>query len=347
MYNKALAIDSGHPWSWNGKSNVLNQMGRYTEALTTAEQALAIDSGRADFWNSKGYALLSLGRYQESLDAFNAGLARDANNQYSQNGKQEALNKMGTSLGSNTVITPIPAPLSVTAVSTLGIQNKPPESSSGDSIAIVMVNEPISRYNTNSKNGVPMVGYAGELVKWNGISWESSPAIGSGITDSRGVLQVTFTEKYPGTYYYKFHLPAVDQSWSNIVTVQVIGYPIAEFDAAPTSGSVPLVVTFTDKSTGDKLSSRIWQYKLNSDSAWTTFTPDVTSSFSFTKPGSYDIKLNVKGTGGSDDEVKMNYINAVPTATPVPATLSVTAVSTPGIQIPLPLYHLQTAELPI
>ena len=45
-----------------------------------------------------------------------------------------------------------------------------------------------------------MVGYASELVKWNGISWESSPVIGSGITDSTGVLQVTFTEKYPGTY---------------------------------------------------------------------------------------------------------------------------------------------------
>ena len=177
-----------------------------------------------------------------------------------------------------------------------------------------------------------MVGYAGELVKWNGISWETSPVIGSGITDSTGVLQVTFTEKYPGTYYYKFHLSAVDQSWSNIVTVKVLAYPVAAFDAAPTSGSAPLTVTFTDTSTGDKISSRIWQYKLNSDSTWTTFTLDGTSSFTFTKAGSYDVKLTVTGTGGSDDEVKMNYINPVPTGTPIPAPLSVTAVSTPGIQ---------------
>ncbi len=177
-----------------------------------------------------------------------------------------------------------------------------------------------------------MVGYAGELVKWNGISWESSPAIGSGITDSTGVLQVTFTEKYPGTYYYKFHLPAVIQSWSNIVAVKVLAYPVAEFDAAPTSGSAPLAVRFADTSTGDTISSRLWQYKLSSDSAWTIFTLDGTSSFTFTKAGSYDIKLTVTGTGGSDDEVKTNYINLLPTGISTPVPLSVTAAVTSTIQ---------------
>jgi len=219
--------------------------------------------------------------------------------------------------------------------STPEIQSTPPSSSpsiSGDSIAIVMVNEPISRYNTNSLNGVPMAGYAGELVKWNGISWESSPVIGSGISDSTGVLQVTFTEKYPGTYYYKFHLPAVVQSWSNIVTVKVLAYPVAAFDAAPTSGSAPFAVRFADTSTGDTISSRIWQYKLSSDSAWTIFTLDGTSSFTFTKAGSYDIKLTVTGTGGSDDEEKTNYIYIVPTVTPTPAPLSVTAAGTSTTQ---------------
>ena len=60
-----------------------------------------------------------------------------------------------------------------------------------------------------------MTGVLGELVKWNGISWESSPVIGSGISDSTGTVQVTFTEKYPGTFEYKFH---VGQAWSNIIT---------------------------------------------------------------------------------------------------------------------------------
>ena len=332
-FNNALVIDSGNQWSWGGKSNVLNQMGRYAEALSAAEQALVIDSGRAEHWNSKGWALLSLGRYQESLDAFNAGLVRDANNQNSQNGRQEALSKIGTGPGSTISVTPVPTPLSVTVISTPKIQSTPPSSSpsnGGDTIAIVMVNEPISRKNTNSVNGVPMAGYVSELVKWNGISWETSPVLGSGITDSTGVVQITFTEKYPGTFKYKFH---IGQAWSNLMGVKVLAYPVASFDAAPTSGSSPLTVTFTDASTGDKISSRIWEYKLNSsDSTWTPITLDGASSFTFTKAGSYDVKLTVTGTGGSDDEVKMNYINPIPTGTPVPAQLSVTDVSTPGIQ---------------
>jgi eukaryotic-like serine/threonine-protein kinase len=214
-----------------------------------------------------------------------------------------------------------------------GIQNKPPDSTSGDSLSIVMVNEPISRYSTNFINDQPMVGYAGELVKWNGVSWESSPVIESGITDSAGVLQVTFTEIYPGTYYYKFHLPAVVQSWSNIVTVKVLAFPVAEFDAAPKSGPAPLAVRFADTSTGETISSRVWQYKLNSPgSTWTPFSLDGTSSFTFIQAGSYDIKLTVTGTGGSDEELKMNYIHSVPTATQISVPLSVTAVSAPGIQ---------------
>jgi len=201
----------------------------------------------------------------------------------------------------------------------------------GENIYTVMVNEPINLYCTNLLNGVPMDSLPGKLIKWNGINWETSPVIGSGITNSTGILQITFTEKYPGTFDYKFHLEG--GAWSNTQTVKVLAYPVAAFDATPTSGSVPLTVTFTDKSIGDKISSRIWQYKLDaSESTWTPFTLDGTSSFTFTKAGSYDVRLTVTGTGGSDDEVKMDYINLVPTATQIPVPLSVTAVSTPEIQ---------------
>ena len=65
-----------------------------------------------------------------------------------------------------------------------------------------------------------MVGYAGELVKWNGISWESSPAIGSGITDSRGVLQSLSLKNTREPIIINFIFRLLIQSWSNIVTVQ-------------------------------------------------------------------------------------------------------------------------------
>ena len=41
---------------------------------------------------------------------------------------------------------------------------------------------------------------------------------------------------------------------------------------------------------------------------WTSFTLDGDSSFTFTDAGNYDVKVNVTGTGGSDDEIKTNYI---------------------------------------
>ena len=347
-----------------------------------------------------------------------------------------------------------------------------------------MVNQPITLDCTNFLYGVPMAGYPSELVKWNGDSWETSPAVGSGIVDSTGRVFVTFTEKEPGTYFYKFHLPSLAQSWSNSRTVTVLaafpvaagnaapasvqvtdtatpaesiyidakndagvrftaresgiyrftiingaysrfavddvsagsywnngihvfkdrpiewianpaggfgpdamdyylgtgienptrsvaeqggignsvevplnaggyviiicpdtrdGYannrggmyvhvnkiqpPVAAFDAIPASGSVPLTVTFTDTSTGDKISSRIWQYRLSSPGgSWIPFINEGNSSFIFTDAGSYDVRLTVTGTGGSDEEVKMNFIYAIPSVTPRQTPRSVNAV---------------------
>jgi PKD repeat protein len=85
----------------------------------------------------------------------------------------------------------------------------------------------------------------------------------------------------------------------------------ANFDATPTKGSAPLKVTFTDKSTGD-ITSREWQYKLISDSSWTTFYLDGTSSYTFTEPGSYDVQLTVKGTGDPNTKLINNYITVEP-----------------------------------
>jgi PKD repeat protein len=85
--------------------------------------------------------------------------------------------------------------------------------------------------------------------------------------------------------------------------------PVAAFSATPLQGPVPLTVKFTDQSTGEGITSRVWQYRLNSTSIWTTFTLDGTSSYKFSNTGSYDIKLTVTGTGGSDDEIKPKYIS--------------------------------------
>jgi PKD repeat protein len=84
---------------------------------------------------------------------------------------------------------------------------------------------------------------------------------------------------------------------------------VAAFEASPISGPAPFDVQFTDKSTGNGITSRVWEYKINTDSTWTTFTLDGDASFTFTESGTYDIKLTVTGHGGSDAETKTDYID--------------------------------------
>ena len=69
--------------------------------------------------------------------------------------------------------------------------------------------------------------------------------------------------------------------------------PSASFDAAPTSGSAPLVVQFTDTSTGT-IDTYAWDF---GDGA-TSSAQDP--AHTYTDPGTYTVSLTVSGTDGSD-----------------------------------------------
>jgi PKD repeat protein len=89
--------------------------------------------------------------------------------------------------------------------------------------------------------------------------------------------------------------------------------PVAAFMANVTSGLAPLAVQFTDLSTGDGISSRAWD--VNNDG-----TPDYTSPnpvHTYSSPGLYSVRLAVTGIGGSDEEVKVNYITVSEAPAPV------------------------------
>ena len=97
----------------------------------------------------------------------------------------------------------------------------------------------------------------------------------------------TFTD--PGFYAVKLHLSGpYGESWGGAL-INIA----ADFEATPISGPAPLKVTFTDKSRVDGITSRVWHYKLNTASTWTTFTLDEDSSFTFSEPGMYDVQLTV------------------------------------------------------
>ena len=77
--------------------------------------------------------------------------------------------------------------------------------------------------------------------------------------------------------------------------------PVAGFSASPTSGVMPLIVTFTDTSSGSPTS---WNWSFGDGSYASTRNPTHT----FANNGVYTISLNATNAGGSNISVKTNYI---------------------------------------
>ncbi len=120
----------------------------------------------------------------------------------------------------------------------------------------------------------------------------------------------TSTEEDPIHVYmdegeYTVSLTITDQYGSDIetknnyITVAVI---VANFDAVPTSGNVPLIVTFGDLSTGD-IDSWYWDF---GDGETSSFQLPV---HTYNLAGDYNVSLIVLGPAGSDTLLKENYIN--------------------------------------
>ena len=79
--------------------------------------------------------------------------------------------------------------------------------------------------------------------------------------------------------------------------------PVADFSATPLTGDAPLLVSFTDQSTGGAATSWLWNFGDGTTSNLQNPT------HTYTKSGPYAVLLSVGGPGGSDYELKLNYIN--------------------------------------
>lgn len=77
--------------------------------------------------------------------------------------------------------------------------------------------------------------------------------------------------------------------------------PVADFTAEPTSGPAPLAVRFTNLSTNS--TSSLWDF---GDGKTST---ETNPRHTYQNPGSYTVKLTVRGPGGEITIVKQNYIN--------------------------------------
>jgi len=77
--------------------------------------------------------------------------------------------------------------------------------------------------------------------------------------------------------------------------------PEADFSATPTTGEAPLMVVFSDLSTGE---IDTWEWSFGDGNTSLLQNP----SNEYLEPGNYTVSLTVTGAGGSDTETKVDYI---------------------------------------
>jgi PKD repeat protein len=96
------------------------------------------------------------------------------------------------------------------------------------------------------------------------------------------------------------HLPMVAD-----YTIPLPDPPVASFSGSPTSGTEPLMVTFTDISTGS-ITNRFWDF---GDSTTTNVTTNIVSHTY--AAGMYGVTLIVSGPGGTGTNSQPNYISVL------------------------------------
>ena len=149
-----------------------------------------------------------------------------------------------------------------------------------------------------------------------------------GITDST-LQNPEYIYSTAGTYTVNLTVTNAGGSDSeaktDYITVQVPlpPPPVAAFSATPLSGNAPLAVQFTDQSTGT-VTSYAWDFTNDGTVESTSQSPIYT----YSAAGTYTVKLTVTNVGGSDSEVKTDYITVqVPLPPPPVAAFSATPLS--------------------
>ncbi len=114
---------------------------------------------------------------------------------------------------------------------------------------------------------------------------------------------------------------------TGLVNAESVTAPKADFSASVTSGSNPLTVQFTDKSTGSPIS---WAWIFGDGS----ISRDKNPSHMYENAGKYSVLLKVSNLAGSNEIYRLNYIavseSDTPTTAPIgqPTTVPTTDVTT-------------------
>ena len=148
---------------------------------------------------------------------------------------------------------------------------------------------------------------SGNILKWN---WNFGDAH---ISTERNPIH---TYPSPGTYTITLSVLGLTGSDSVTKTITVVAPLIADFIAEPTTGSAPLTIVLSDRSTGD-VATREWVIMDNPEE----YAKNIVyfsegqgdQMYTLTEPGLYTVRLTIRDADGKpDSEIKTNYINVLP-----------------------------------
>ena len=79
VYNKAIQLNPDYVYAYNGRGNVLDDMGRYDEAIASYNKAIQLDPNYTYPYNGRGVSYYNKGDYRSAIDSYTQAIALNPN----------------------------------------------------------------------------------------------------------------------------------------------------------------------------------------------------------------------------------------------------------------------------